>query len=190
MHGKILLPRNGKVSIDYFCAIVSKYCRMLSGKVVLLQLFWTSVSCVLADDESSTQGKSENILESLERSMHPELMKVLCLQDHSPHAQLLLSSLSMRGVFCFLCLQLWGSWAGTKSWQGLCYPTCLSHGWSPMVWGCFSVPSVVACFCLLFPSAQPHLWTVLAPCQCFAPAHVTQRQSEKYLFCFDSVLSQ
>ncbi|XP_041252360.1 dedicator of cytokinesis protein 11 isoform X1 [Onychostruthus taczanowskii] len=27
------------------------------------------------DDESSTQGKSENILESLERSMHPELMK-------------------------------------------------------------------------------------------------------------------
>ncbi|KAM9537804.1 dedicator of cytokinesis protein 11 isoform 4-T4 [Guaruba guarouba] len=27
------------------------------------------------DDESGTQGKSENILESLERSMHPELMK-------------------------------------------------------------------------------------------------------------------
>ncbi|XP_065702139.1 dedicator of cytokinesis protein 11 isoform X3 [Patagioenas fasciata] len=27
------------------------------------------------DDESSTQGKSDNILESLERSMHPELMK-------------------------------------------------------------------------------------------------------------------
>uniref|UniRef100_A0A8D0G5U2 Dedicator of cytokinesis 11 n=1 Tax=Sphenodon punctatus TaxID=8508 RepID=A0A8D0G5U2_SPHPU len=27
------------------------------------------------DDESSSQGKSENILESLERSMHPELMK-------------------------------------------------------------------------------------------------------------------
>ncbi|KAL2304287.1 hypothetical protein Nmel_013032 [Mimus melanotis] len=27
------------------------------------------------DDDSSTQGKSENILESLERSMHPELMK-------------------------------------------------------------------------------------------------------------------
>ncbi|TRZ08106.1 hypothetical protein HGM15179_018999 [Zosterops borbonicus] len=27
------------------------------------------------DDESRTQGKSENILESLERSMHPELMK-------------------------------------------------------------------------------------------------------------------
>ncbi|NXX00271.1 DOC11 protein, partial [Larus smithsonianus] len=27
------------------------------------------------DDEASTQGKSENILESLERSMHPELMK-------------------------------------------------------------------------------------------------------------------
>ncbi|NXS89335.1 DOC11 protein, partial [Erpornis zantholeuca] len=29
----------------------------------------------MQDDESSTQGKSENILESLERSMHPELMK-------------------------------------------------------------------------------------------------------------------
>lgn len=79
MHGKILLPRNGKVSVNCFCAIVSKYCRMLSGRAVLLQLFWTSVSCVLADDESSTQGKSENILESLERSMHPELMKVQCL---------------------------------------------------------------------------------------------------------------
>lgn len=123
MHGKILLPRNGKVSVDCFCAIVSKYCRMLSGRAVLLQLFWTSVSCVLADDESSTQGKSENILESLERSMHPELMKVLCLQDHSPHPQLLLSNLSVRGVFWFLCLQLWGSWAGTKSLVG----SLLSH---------------------------------------------------------------
>ncbi|XP_061455004.1 dedicator of cytokinesis protein 11 isoform X1 [Rhineura floridana] len=29
----------------------------------------------MPDDESSSQGKSENILESLERSMHPELMK-------------------------------------------------------------------------------------------------------------------
>ena len=57
--------------------------------MVLPQLFWTSAFRVLADDESSTQGKSENILESLERSMHPELMKVLCLQGSlsQPHLQ-------------------------------------------------------------------------------------------------------
>lgn len=146
---------------------------MLSGRAVLLQLFWTSVSCVLADDESSTQGKSENILESLERSMHPELMKVLCLQDHSPHPQLLLSSLSVRRVFYFLYLQLWWSWAGTKSWWGLCYPTCLSHRWSPMVWGlfCSSPPSVVvASACFFLQHSHISVLSVLCISSCITKA--------------------
>lgn len=158
---------------------------MLSGRAVLLQLFWTSVSCVLADDESSTQGKSENILESLERSMHPELMKVLCLQDHSPHPQLLLSSLSVRGVFYFLYLQLW--WSRHQILVG----SLLSH---------LSVSQMEPHGLRLHvPHLQVWLWHLPAfsfsiatslYCQCFASAHVSQRQPEKELFCFDSVLSQ
>jgi len=39
----------------------------------------TSAFNEFSDDEPSSQGKAENIMASLERSMHPELMKVhLC----------------------------------------------------------------------------------------------------------------
>lgn len=48
-----------------------------------------------ADDETSSQGKAENIMASLERSMHPELMKVhlfmgACLQLTGLHIKVLM----------------------------------------------------------------------------------------------------
>ncbi|XP_032004573.1 dedicator of cytokinesis protein 11-like, partial [Hylobates moloch] len=41
------------------------------------------------DDETSSQGKAENIMASLERSMHPELMKVHLSYGNLPSTEIM-----------------------------------------------------------------------------------------------------